>query len=130
KGDLQRQTNTLAALLRKWVARVASKPNPGAADVSGLKALDDVHAALLGTYPVLVRHIEASGKEEKTAEEKKLAELQDQTQAGLATVSEGDAAGQVEGRAALAEIRSLQASILKLSDTDPSNRSATLALGE
>ena len=49
------------------------------------------------------------------AEEKKLAELQDQIQAGLATASGGDPAGQVEGRAALAEIKSLQASIIKLS---------------
>ena len=109
---------------------MASKPNPGAADVARLKTLDEVHAALLGMYPVLVRHIETSSKEEKAAEEKKLAELQDQIQAGLATVSEGDPAGQVEGRAALAEIRSLQASILKLSETDSSNRSATLSLGE
>jgi methyl-accepting chemotaxis protein len=130
KDDLQRQTNILAALLKKWVARMASKPNPGAADVSGLKTLDDVHAALLGMYPVLVRHIESSGKEEKAAEEKKLTELQDQVQAGVAAVSEGDAAGQVEGRAALAEIRSLQARILKLSDADSTNRSATLTLGE
>jgi methyl-accepting chemotaxis protein len=130
KGDLQRQTNILAALLRKWVARVASKPNPGAADVSGLKTLDDVYATLFGMYPVLVSHIESSSKEEKAAEEKKLAELQGQLQAGLAAVFEGDAAGQVEGRAALAEIRSLQASILKLSDTDSTNRCAMLSLGE
>ena len=115
KGDLQRQTNILAALLRKWIAGVASKPNPGAADLARLKSLYEVHAALLGMYPVLVRHIESSSKEEMAAEEKKLAELQDLIQAGLAAVSEGDPAGQVEGRAALAEIRSLQASILKLS---------------
>src|SRR5262249_39152078 len=42
KGDLQRQTNILAALLRKLVSGVASKPNPGAADVARLKTLDEV----------------------------------------------------------------------------------------
>ena len=119
KGDFQRQTNILAALLGKWIAGVASKPNPGAADVARLKTLDEIHAALLGMYPILSRHIETSIKEEKAAEEKKLTELQDQIQAGLATVSEGDPAGQVEGRAALAEIRSLQASIIKLSESTP-----------
>src|SRR4051794_3888480 len=130
KGDFQRQTNILAALLGKWIAGVASKPNAVAADVARLKTLDEIHAALLGIYPVLVRHIETSVKEEKAAEEKKLAELQDRIQAGLATVSDGDPAGQVEGRAALAEIRSLQASMLKLSEIDASNRSAKLSLGE
>jgi methyl-accepting chemotaxis protein len=130
KTDFQRQTNILAALLRKWVAGVASKPNPGAADVARLKTLDEVHAALLGMCPVLVRHIETSSKEEKAAEERKLAELQDQIQAGLAAVSEGAPAGQVEGRAALAEIRSLQASILKLSETDASSRCAKLSLND
>ena len=103
---------------------MTSKPNPDAADVARLKALYEVHAALLEMHPVLVRHIESSSKEEKAAEEKKLAELQDRIQAGLAAASEGDPAGQVEGRAALAEIKSLQASIMKLSEIDSNNRSA------
>src|SRR5262249_17758553 len=49
-------------------------------------------------------------------------------QGGLAAASDGDAAGQVESRAALGEIRSLQASILKLSEIDASSRCATLSL--
>ena len=130
KGDLQRQTNILTALLKNWVARAASKPNPGPADVSALKTLDDAHTALLGMYPTLVRHIESTGKDEKAAEAKELAVLQDQVQAGLAAASEGDAAGQGEGRAALTEIRSLQASILKLSDVDATNRCASLSVDE
>src|SRR5262249_53136101 len=130
KGDFQRQTNTLAALLGRWAAGVASKPNPGAADVARLKALGEIHAALLGIYPVLVRHIETSSKEEKDAEEKKLVELQDRIQAGLEAVSEGAPAGPVNGREALAEIRSSQANILKLSDADTSIRCALLSLGD
>ena len=42
-----------------------------------------------------------------TAEEKKLAELQDQIQSGLATASGGDPTGQVEPRAALADMKTL-----------------------
>ena len=130
KGDLQRQTSILAALLGRWAAGVASKPNPGAAEVARLKAIDEIQAALLGMYPILVRHIETSIKEEKAAEEKKLGELQDRIQAGLAAVSEGVSGGPFEGREALAEIRSSQANILKLSDADTSNRCAILSLGD
>ena len=130
KGDHQRQVNIVSALLHKWILATASKPNAGAADVARLKTIDETHAALLGMYPILTRHIDSSSKEEMTAEEKKLSEHMDQIQTGLMAASEGDPAGQVEGRSALAEIRSLQASILKLSETDSTNRSIALSLGE
>jgi methyl-accepting chemotaxis protein len=128
KTDYQRQINALGGLLRKWAAEVASKPNPGAAELARLKTIDEVHAALLGTYPVLMRHNETSSKEEKAAEERKLVELQDQIQAGLAAASAGDASGQVEARTVLAELKSVQASILKLSEIDATSRCAALSL--
>jgi methyl-accepting chemotaxis protein len=129
-GELHRQINILAALLGRGIAGTASKPNPGVAEVARLKTLAETRAALLGMYPVLVRHIETSRKEEKAAEEKKLAELQDRIQAGLAAVSEGAPDASAEGGEAFAEIRSLLASILKLSEIDASNRCAILSLGE
>jgi methyl-accepting chemotaxis protein len=128
KTDYSRQINILGGLLRKWAAGVASKSNPSAADLTRLKTIDEVHVALFGTFPVLMRHNETSNKEEKAAEERRLAELQDQIQAGLPAASEGDAAGQVEARAVLSEIRSVQSKILKLSETDASSRCATLSL--
>ncbi|QEH32479.1 Methyl-accepting chemotaxis protein 4 [Aquisphaera giovannonii] len=130
KGDIQRQTDILASLLRKWIAVLASKPSPSAADVARLKALAEVQAALLGMYPALARHIETSSREEMAVEEKRLAELQGRIQSGLEMAREWDAAGQAEGGAALAEIRSLQAGILKLSEIDSTNRAAMLSLGE
>src|SRR5262245_34943283 len=130
KGDLQRPTNLLAALLRRWISGVAAKQAPTTADVSRLKLISDIQVSLLEMYPILVRHIESSSKEEMTAEAKRLADHQDQIQAALATVSEGDPSGQVESRAALTEIKSLQDSIIKLSETDSNNRSAALSLGE
>jgi methyl-accepting chemotaxis protein len=130
KGDLQRQMNLMSSVLRRWVALASSKQAPGAGDLARLKSLFEIQAALLGMQPILVRHIESSSKEEKAAEEKKLIEVQDQIQSALATASETDPAGQVESRSALAEIKSLETSILKLSDIDASNRAAVLSLGE
>jgi methyl-accepting chemotaxis protein len=129
RGDLQRPTNILAALLRKWAAGAASKPNPEPGEVGRLRTIAEVQAALFGMYPTLLRHIESSSKEEKAAEEKRLTELEDQIQSGLA-VSEGDQVGQFEGRAALTELRSLQARIVKLSDVDATARGMALSLGD
>jgi hypothetical protein len=70
KGDLQRQTNILAALLGKWAGGVTSKTNPGAADLARLKSLFEAHSALLEMYSILSRHIESSSKEEMATEEK------------------------------------------------------------
>jgi methyl-accepting chemotaxis protein len=130
KGDVQRQINILSTIVRKWIGGVSSRPTPSAADLAKLRSLFEIQVALLEMHPILVRHIESSSKEEMAAEEKKLTELQDQIQAGLASVSEADSAAQVEARAALAEIKSLEATIIKLSETDSNNRSATMSLGE
>ena len=130
KGDLHRQTNSLAAMVRTWVVKVASQQNPGPADVARLKTLDEVHAAVLEMSPILLRHIESSSKEDRSAEEKRLTELEDQIRSGLATASAGDPAGQAESRAALGEIKSMVASIIKLSGTNSNNRASMLSMGE
>ncbi|WP_165220032.1 HAMP domain-containing methyl-accepting chemotaxis protein [Aquisphaera insulae] len=130
KTDLQRQTDILTSLLRKWIAVLASKSSTSPADAARLRSLAEAQAAVLGMYPVLVRHIETSSKDEKAADEKRLAELLSQVQAVLAAANEWDPAGQAEGRAALTEVRSLQAGILKLSDVDSTGRAMALSLGE
>ena len=83
KGDHQRQVNIVSALPAQMGPGHRVEAERRAADVARLKTLDEIHAALLGMYPVLTRHIDSSSKEEKTAEEKKLTELVDQVQAGL-----------------------------------------------
>jgi len=109
---------------------VNSRPAPTPAEVARIKSLNEVHTALHEMYPVLARHIESGSKDEKAAQEKKLADLQDQIQSGLAGIPEDESGGQVEIRPALAEIKSLQASLIKLSDIDSTNRSVALSLGE
>ena len=57
-----------------------------------------------------------------SAQEKKLAELQDQIQSGLAIASGGDPTSQVEPRAALADMKAAYANLIKLSRLDTNNR--------
>jgi methyl-accepting chemotaxis protein len=127
-GDIQRQVNILAAYFRKWAAAVTSKQNPDAADLTRLKTLDEIHAALLELHPNTVKHIESSSDEEMTAQEKKLGELQDQIQGGLMIAAGGDPAGQVEARAFLADMKTPYEKLIKLSRADSNNRSTTISL--
>jgi methyl-accepting chemotaxis protein len=128
KGDLLRQINLLASLFRRKIGSLSSKPSATASELTRIKSLCELHSTLFEMYPILVRHIESMSKEEKAAEEKKLKEIQDQIQAGLAAATEGDVPAHDESRAVLAEIRSLEATALQLSDTNATNRAAVLSL--
>ena len=90
-GDIQRQINILAAHLPEvGRRRRRRRRTPTPPTSPGSRRSYEIHAALLGDAPQpRSRHIESSSKEEMAAEEKKLAELQDQIQAGLATASGG-----------------------------------------
>ena len=129
-GDMQRETNILAAHFQKWVGVVTSKENPTAADVARLKTLYELHTALLELHPTTIKHIESSNDGEMTALEKKLAELQDRIQSGLTIASGGDPTGQVEPRAALVDLKNTQANLMSLSRLDTNNRSTSISLVE
>ncbi len=130
KGDLQHQIDQLSRLLETWVEETATVTPATEAELARLRALDEIHAALLRMPPVLLKHIDASSRDDMTADAKTLVELQDRVQAGLTTLSDSGLAGQIEARALVTEIRSLAAGILKLSEVDSSNRSIALSLGE
>ena len=129
-GDIQRQVNVLAAHFQKWVGGGDVEIDPEAAAVARLKTLYEINSALLELHPNTIKHIESSSDEEMSAQEKKLAELQDQIQNGLTIASGGDATGQVEPRAALAELKSSYANLIKLSRLDSNNRSTAISLVE
>jgi methyl-accepting chemotaxis protein len=129
KGDFRRQSIVLEKLIRKSVGEAASKSNPGEADIARLSSLFDLNGALLEMHPVLVSHINSS-KEEKAAEEKKLTELIDKVRAGLSSLSESESTIQAEGRAAFAELETITANLVRLSETDSNNRCIEIALGE
>jgi len=129
-SDIQRQMNILAAHFQKWVAAATSKGNPDTSQVARLKTLYEINTALLELHPNTIKHIESSNDEEMSAQEKKLAELQDQIQNGLTIASGGDPTSQVEPRAALADMKSSYASLIKLSRLGTNNRAATMALTE
>jgi methyl-accepting chemotaxis protein len=128
-GDIQRQVNVLAAHFQKWVA-AATKGNPDASGVARLKTLYEINTALLELHPNTVKHIDSSKDEERSAQEKKLAELQDQIQNGLAIASGGEPTSQVEPRAALADIKSTYSNLIKLSRQNTINRGTALSLNE
>jgi len=126
-GEIQRQINILAAHFQKWVGAATSKEPP---DVARLKTLYEIHTALLELHPNAIKHIESSSEEEMGAQEKKLAELQEQIQGGLKAGSGGDPTGEVEPRAALAELKNLYVDLFKLSRLNTNNRSTSLSLNE
>jgi methyl-accepting chemotaxis protein len=128
-GDIQRQVNVLAAHFQKWVG-AATKGNPDASQVARLKTLYEINTALLELHPNTIKHIDSSKDEEKSAEEKKLAELQDQIQNGLTIASGGDPTSQVEPRAALADMRAAYANLTNLSRLSTINRGIALSLNE
>jgi methyl-accepting chemotaxis protein len=129
-SDIQRHINTLAAHFQKWVDSVPSKEPLSAADVARLKTLHGIHTALLELHPNTLRHIESSSEEEMGTQERKLAELQERIQNGLTTASGGDPTGQVEPRAALADLKNAYTNLFKLSKLDTNNRSTSLSLNE
>ncbi len=85
---------------------------------------------MLELHPNTIKHIESSSDEEMSAQEKKQGELQEQIQNGLTIASGGDPTSQVEPRAALADIKSTYAILLKLSRLGTNNRSTTMSLTE
>jgi methyl-accepting chemotaxis protein len=127
-GDIQRQTDILAARFQAWVEQVTSKPNPEAADITRLKASIEIYRVLLALYPNAIKHIESSSDEEMTAQEKKLAQMQDQILQGLALASGGDAPSQVEARAVLSDMKGTMAKLFQLSRLDTNNRSTKITL--
>ena len=129
-GDLQRPLKNLAMLLRKWMSVTVSKQPVSASELARLKSLFEIHSALLDMNLIHMKHIESSSKEEMASLGKRLTEIEDGIQAGLASSSEVDPAGQVEARAALAEIKSINEKITRLSETDSNNRSAAYSLTE
>ncbi|SIO40789.1 Methyl-accepting chemotaxis protein [Singulisphaera sp. GP187] len=128
-GDIQRQMDILAAHFRKWVGAVPSKEAPSAADVARLKTLYEIHTALLELQPNTTKHIESSNDEEMTAQEKKLAELQDRIRGGLTVAAGGDPTSEVEPRAALTDLNNAFANLFRLSRSDTNNRSTAISLG-
>jgi methyl-accepting chemotaxis protein len=129
-GDHRRQVELLASLLRREIGEAASVQAPSPEDLSRLRSLAEALAALLEMHPALVRHIESSDRQEMTTQASRLADLHSRVLAGLEAAAGGDAAGTPEGANALAELESIQAGILKLSETDANNRSVSLSLLE
>ncbi|MHC5540928.1 HAMP domain-containing methyl-accepting chemotaxis protein, partial [Singulisphaera rosea] len=127
-GDVRRQANILAAYFQKWFAAVASKNPPNAAELARLDAVYKLHTALLELIPSAAKHIEASDEDEMSALEKKMAEIQEQLQNGLAAASGGDPTTQVEPLAALGDLRTALAGLIKLSRTNSNNRSVAITL--
>ncbi len=129
-GDLQRQTNALAGRFQTWAEAVRGKGEVELGDVARLTAIFDVSRSLLELQPAAFSHIEKSSDDDMTAQEERLATLQDQIQQGLAVASGGDSASQIEARAMLSDIRGTLKKITQLSRLDTNNRSATISLVE
>lgn len=127
-GELQRQTDILGARFQAWSDQVASNAEPDAADMARYTSIQSVTRQLLELFPNAARHIASSSDDEKAAQEKKLTELQDQIQQGLAAASGGDAANLVEARAILSDMKSGLAKLVQLSRLDTNNRSAKISL--
>ena len=104
-GDIQRQMQHPRRAFPEVGRGGDVKGNPDASQVARLKALYEIHTALLELYPNTIKHIDSSSDEEMSAQEKKLAELQEQIQGGLTIASGGDPTSQVEPRAALADMK-------------------------
>ena len=108
---------------------IQSEPRPSPMSLGSRRCTRFI-PRLLELHPNTIKHIESSSEEEMTAQEKKLAELQDQIQSGLTIASGGDPTGQVEPRAALADMKTIYANLTKLSRLDTNNRSTTMSLNE
>jgi methyl-accepting chemotaxis protein len=129
-GDHRSQADLLSSIIRGRLGDAVDGEAPGAPEGSRSRSLFEAHAALLEMHPALVRHIESSDEEEMTAQVGRLSELQGRVESGLAAASGDDPARQGEARDALAGLKATQARIVKLSETDSNNRSATLSLVE
>ncbi len=128
--DIQRLTDVLSARLQAWDDEVTSKETLDAQGVKRLKTLYEVHDSLMRIQSNAIKHIESSGDEEMSAQEKKLDELLEQIQNGLAIASVGDVVNQVDSRAKLSDLKLLLAKMTKLSRLDTNNRSVALSLNE
>ncbi|MFO0909482.1 MAG: methyl-accepting chemotaxis protein [Isosphaeraceae bacterium] len=129
-GDFQRQVGLLMGHFRKWISDAAARPNTTPAEAARLKRLSELQAALLELYPSLGSHIMSSNREEMVGLERKIQEGLDLLQSGVTASTDLAASDQVESRTILNELRTLSASIIKLSTVDSNNRSAALSLNE
>lgn len=129
-GDLKRDIDALSTRLDSWIEEVASKGAADAEIAKRMKALYEMHEALVTIPFNAIRHIESSSQEEMVVIEKNLDELQDQVLQGLMVASGGDTGNQVEVRAKMSDIKTLVAKITQLSRLDTNNRSVTMSLTE
>jgi methyl-accepting chemotaxis protein len=127
-GDIQRQTDALAARFDAWSEQLTSNPNPTSDDMTRLKTIGAIHQMLLEQYPIAIKHIRSSSEEEMGALERSLTEMHDKIQQGLAVASGGDSANQVEARATLSDLKASLAKLFQLSRLDTNNRSTTMSL--
>lgn len=127
-GDLKRQTGVLDAALARRIDALAAGPKADAGNLAKIKELDQARAALLEVRSVLARHNDTSIKEEKAAAEAKVGELLKQVQLGMEKGAAEVAPAESEARAAVDEIGSVQAEVLKLSNADTTNRCMALSL--
>lgn len=127
-GDIQRQIDILAARFQSWAEQVTSKATVEPTDLARLKTTSEILRSLLELPANTIKHIESSSDEDMSAQEKKLAELQDQILQGLTIASGGDAASQFESRAVLTEMKTQYAKLIQLSRLDTNNRSTKMSL--
>lgn len=127
-GDIQRQTDMLAARFLYWSDQAAAKPEPKPEDLQRMQAISQLLAVTLEIVPNILGHIESSTSDEMTGQETKLAAMLEQILGGLDKASGGDPAGQIEARSTLAEMKSTIARLTQLSRLDTNNKSITISL--
>lgn len=129
-GDVQRQVDVLSARFRTWADETSSSKTLEQDQMARLKALYEVEDSVLAIVPVATKHIDSSNDDEMSAQEKRLAGLQDRIQSGLMVASGGDLANQVDVRSMLSDLKSAIAKVVQLSRLDTNNRSIALSLNE
>lgn len=129
-GEILRQVDVLNARFRTWVDEATSKKTADHDSTERLKALYEIDDSLMGIMTAATKHIDSSSDDEMSAQEKKLASLQDKIQNGLSLASAADVANQVDVRSMLSDLRSGIAKMIQLSRLDTNNRSIAMSLGE
>lgn len=127
-GDIQRQIEILSARFQSWTEQVMAKEKIEPTDLVRLKKTYEILRSLLELPGNIVKHIESSGEEEMSAQERKIAEHQDLILQGLTIASAGDAASLVESRGALIDMKSQYSKLFQLSRLDTNNRSVNISL--
>jgi methyl-accepting chemotaxis protein len=128
--DIRRLIENLSARFSAWVDETVSHKQGEQDDFNRLKALYEISNALIDLQPNAMKHIETSSDDEMSAQEKKLAELQDTIQQGLPVASGGDVGQQINVRSQLSDLKTLFSRMAQLSRLDTNNRSITLSLTE